>query len=734
MRIGKTGAIIITTNSGRFESKVLEEVPERSMIERDLDTMFLLPMARNEGNRKKPIYEMHKWWARRLGINFRTFLIASTLPSNKHDVSLGTDYYSHHDPSDITVLDPFMGGGTSLVEAAKLGARVLGNDIDPMAWFITKKEMDAWDEFDFKREFTWMNENLAEKLRSYFKTKDEQGNLVDVTYYFWVEIIPCPHCGTDFEGHIHYFLCDDGPHYTERRRVAFCHNCHAIREVQDGENGFDCTVCGAHTDCYDGPMGDQRYHCPMCGQRGSIKELYPRKKPFNKKLFALEYVDVDGKPQYKRADEFDIELYNKAKKDLRRLRKTLLIPKARIPTRCRLDKRPINFGYHRYEQMFNDRQLLCLGLILNEIVKISDQNTREFMLLAFSDSLAANNWFCSYAFGYRKMTPLFGIHSYRKILRPVEGNVWGSERGRGSFSNCVQKIIKGKRFGEKTWEYEVTGKEPKKIWTAETCNILQTIVPDSNGTTEDPRAIIRCGNSKNLSWIKAHSVDIILTDPPYYDNLPYSEMADFYYVWLKDIVQWPSYVHLHSPMGTSLVVNPRNNGKDHTRFADGLADVFKECHRVLKPNGLMIFTYHHKKPSAWMALTEALKVAEFNVVNVFPVLSEGKSGFHSSDGSLKWDEVLVCRPTERIHTKRMFRARLTERIDEEANAWILKIRDAGTLMGEGDELSLKMGLLTAHITRTNVDKKEIKDLFEQYNTPVKGKQTQLAILNGPGCN
>lgn len=691
---------------------LLGKVPEKSVLERDIEIENLIPLAKREGNRKKPIYEMHKWWARRLGINSRTLLIAATTPSSRHDITVWRELYGHHKPSDLVVLDPFMGGGTSLVEAAKLGAHVLGNDIDPMAWFVTKKELDEWSEYHFKRELNWISESIAEKLRSYYKTKDEDGEFRDVIYCFWVEIIPCPHCHAYFEGHVHYYLRDDHEHYQTRRRVAFCKKCHAIKELTGDERSFTCEICGISTDCDKGPMSDRRYTCPSCGKSGLLREIYPLEEPLEKKLFALEYVNAEGDRSYKRADDADVAQYERAAKDLKALRKDLPIPSDKIPSKNRLDTRPIIFGYKRYHQMFNDRQLLCLGLILKEIQKIADRNTREYFLLAFSDCLAANNWFCSYAFGYRKLTPLFGIHSYRRISRPVEGNVWGSKRGRGTFINTVEKIIRGKGFGQCSWELDMSERKPKRVETMEVCNVRSNpgYRSDDGG---GPRAVVKNGDSRDLSWILDQSVDIILTDPPYYDNLPYSEMSDFYYVWLKDIVEWPTEVRSHSPMSESLVVNPDNNGRDHERFIQGLTEVFAECHRVLKPDGLMVFTYHHKRANAWMALAEAIKLSGFNVVNVFPMLSEGKSGFHSFDGSLKWDEVMVCRPVERTQLKQFIGKGLKERIDVKVNAWTERLNSSNAAMGKSDQISLHMGMTAAYITRTNVQAHEIKMLFQQ---------------------
>ena len=121
-------------------------ISNQTLLETSFPIEKLYKLAVKEGNRKKPIYEMHKWWARRLGVNFRMLLISALLSSRRYQSTLWKNFYENDIDFDIMVLDPFMGGGTTVVEANKLGLRTIGVDIDPVAWFITKKEVEQWDE------------------------------------------------------------------------------------------------------------------------------------------------------------------------------------------------------------------------------------------------------------------------------------------------------------------------------------------------------------------------------------------------------------------------------------------------------------------------------------------------------------------------------------------------------------------------------------------------------------
>ena len=121
-------------------------IPSRTALESSPPVAFASRMALREGNRKKPIYQMHKWWARRLGSVFRSIILAATTPEKDAAILENGFFYEKHKFSGLRVLDPFVGGGTSLVEAAKCGASVVGVDVDPVACFVTSKELEACDE------------------------------------------------------------------------------------------------------------------------------------------------------------------------------------------------------------------------------------------------------------------------------------------------------------------------------------------------------------------------------------------------------------------------------------------------------------------------------------------------------------------------------------------------------------------------------------------------------------
>lgn len=673
----------------------------------------LIPLARREGNSKKPVYQMHKWWARRLGVNFRFLLLGAMSRSGVHEKTIWRQFYQPDTKLDITVLDPFMGGGTSIVEATKLGARTIGVDIDPMAWFIVNKQIGEVDEAAFREDWEAVQRDISERIRSYYYTQ-VNGKLATVVYYFWVEVIPCESCGHEFEGHIHFLLYSKKTNNgTGPSRLGFCHSCHKLHELRSDEKYIDC-ICGERTEVEKGNLlRGGKYICPNCHHEARISDLSPELLPLRHRLFAIEYIDPDtGERAYKKADAADQQLYEKANKDLTHLWDKLPIPKQSIPIEGRSDLRPVSLGYKKYHELFNRRQLLCLALILRRINGVTNSTHRELLLLAFSDSLACNNWFCSYAFGYRKLTPLFGLHAFRRIARPVEGNVWGTTIGRGSFTSSVEKVLRGKRFSAKPFEYIYEKERPRRI---EARNPAQaTIVSDVNNLVRasGQTAHLAIADSRDLSWLPERSVDLVLTDPPYYDNLAYSEMADFYFVWLKDHVKWSiKQTSQHSPISDSLFVRTTAE-EEHRHYTEGLTNVFSGCRKALKNEGIMVFTYHHVKRKAWESLTMALRHADFRVTSCFPILAEGKSGFHSDQGNLKWDIVFVCRPGAKENAldyrpgpaKRWLASRLTK-LGLEAGS-------GDGNFGGADRKSLAFGLTVSYLTNCNVSDEKIREILE----------------------
>ncbi len=152
-----------------------------------------------------------------------------------------------------------------------------------------------------------------------------------------------------------------------------------------------------------------------------------------------------------------------------------------------------------------------------------------------------------------------------------------------------------------------------------------------------------------------------------------------------------------TPYKEALFVSKKTK-EEHDRYANGLVKVFQECKRVLKSDGLMVFTYHHKDIKAWISLATALIENSFEVTNIFPVRSEGRSGFHSTSGSIKWDSVFCCRSMELGKKKVIKDSYFIKWINTHLHRWKKRLDEASIEFNEADEKSFIFSLAVARLT------------------------------------
>ncbi len=419
-----------------------------TLIEKNLPIERLNPVAMSEGNAKKPVYQMHKWWARRLGSVFRMITLAAFSPEDELETTVWRRFCDGADLQGKIVLDPFMGGGTTVVEALRLGCKVIGVDINPVAWFVTKKEVESVDLGTLDAAFHHLEQTAGNRIKGYYRTACPNGHAAEVMYYFWVKVADCIKCGTK----VRLF-----PNYELSRRdhinVCLCPYCLQIVETAGYDTNTTCHECGKVFDPRKGVSRRGVFQCSECGEEQKLLDAVDRKgAALEMELHALEgYCETCGR-FFKRVDDDDLRRWEQAKAEFERCKGSLLFPRQIIPTEGRSDPRPVNHGYTHFWQMFNERRLLCLSILLEQILQIPDQNVRELMLTAFSDCLDANNMFCKYEIEWHKVSLFFGLHAYHPIERATENNVWGTAFGRGTFVKCFEKVHRAKAYCHNPYE------------------------------------------------------------------------------------------------------------------------------------------------------------------------------------------------------------------------------------------------------------------------------------------
>lgn len=236
-----------------------------------------------------------------------------------------------------------------------------------------------------------------------------------------------------------------------------------------------------------------------------------------------------------------------------------------------------------------------------------------------------------------------------------------------------------------------------------------------------PRAIyLSCGDSA-ATGLADRSVDLVLTDPPFFDNVHYSELADFFYAWQQ-----------LTPRGfINGVASTRAEGEvqdtDAERFAGKLRAVFLECHRVLRDEGLLVFTYHHSRDMGWTAVAEAVIGAGFTIVNAHPIKAEMSVATPKAQAKepIQLDIAIVCRKAPAVSPERPSR----EAAIAAAGEKLSRLENAGFTLSRNDRKVALYGQLLTTLRSTE----ELPDVAQAVERAQEGllPRTKTRTLEPP---
>lgn len=321
----------------------------------------------------------------------------------------------------------------------------------------------------------------------------------------------------------------------------------------------------------------------------------------------------------------------------------LIFPKQRILEGAS-SARWLRHNYQYYYEIFNARQLLAFNFLIEAIQEIPEEEYQNAFITVFSNSLEYNNMMTPYNYPHRKLHHLFNYHAMPLTTTPVENAVWGvGSKGAGTFTNCYRRYVRAKQYCRKPFDkYKGLGGAVQTVVTKQE-RISANLVSSFEELSETPRgAFLLCGDSAHLPSIPEHSVDFVITDPPYFDSIHYSELSNFFYVWLSCLIDHQYFAAKRVPTEQEAIVN-KGMDKGEEDYQELLSSVFKESGRALKNDGKLIFTFHHTKWRAWWTMLTAIIESGFRVVDFFPVMSEYKVNPHiRNKQSLDMDLVLVC--------------------------------------------------------------------------------------------
>lgn len=625
------------------------------MIEKDFDISFIASLALKEKQIQqnyRPIIAVHKWFARRPGTLFRGLLLSEF--SNK---PLSEVFYLSNDFSKIKIADPFMGGGTPLLEANRIGCDVIGYDINPMSYWIVKREIEHLDAEQYNKAANFLRGELEKEVGAMFRTKcgvcGDKSAIVK--YYLWVKTIDCHSCKKSIDLFPGYLLSSDARH---PKNVFVCPSCGQLTETGNKLKPGNCKHCGAAL-LLNGPARHNHCKCLHCGTENSFPDA--KLGPPQHRLFALEYYCPSCKNEhngryFKVPDKHDLNIVAEAEK-LWKKTASRFVPTEEIPSGDETD-RLHRWGYRRYREMFNTRQLLGLELSARIISKMKDERVKNALATNLSDLLRYQNMLCRYDTVALKSLDIFSVHGFPIGLIQCESNllgIWDAEKGicvgSGGWINIIDKYRKAKAYCDAPFEARHNGIKNELVpikgeWIGDCHN---------SGRKEKCRIVdIHCGDSAALELQNA-TLDAVLTDPPYFGNVQYAELMDFCYVWLRRLIgdKNKEFKTISTRNSKELTGNV-NMGRDLGNFTEGLSTVFRKMVKALKPGSPLVFTYHHNTLEAYYPVGVAILDAGLTCTASLPCPAEMGASIHiNGTGSSIIDTVFVCRTKGTISRKKL---------------------------------------------------------------------------------
>ena len=577
----------------------------------------------------------------------RAILLAATMEGKETAQEFWRRYGDNEPHLDgLRVHDLFMGGGTTLIEASRLGAEVSGSDVDPTAQLIVAHSLNPAEAAEIRD----IGDELLSFLRKHFSTlyPNDTGEQL---HSFWIATVTCPHCGTSGPLYRSLVLArdrakpgavlrDDGATVFDPETLELCYLTSATQGKFQGasqEWAVDHSTFNA-----------LKYRCPSCQRRSSHRELQTGTAP--RELIAIERTAPGRRRKLFAPGDPDLAALDLARELLDDPPVALQLPDAEFePTRR--DPRPRSFGITAVRDLFTARQLLVLGAA-HAWVDAEDMSeaARRAVRLALSNALTTNNRLCSYATDYGRLSPLYSVRGYSLPALAVELNPLHASGGRGTLRQCLNRVLRSATTTTRRATWELATSTTAKM----TLDLPQRA----------PSVDVRCSSAADA--VLEDTIDLLVFDPPYYDYIQYDELTELFRAWN------PS----HVLKGETLQSAARD---DATAFGKRLADCLRPSLAVRHSRYPVAFTYHSAKPAAWEAIGVALDRLDLRVTAMWPVRSDGHMGHHSRPGSCDWDVVVVCRPArETYHAN----------IDDRQEVWAKNL--SGLEVGEADRTSFEL--------------------------------------------
>jgi putative DNA methylase len=386
------------------------------------------------------------------------------------------------------------------------------------------------------------------------------------------------------------------------------------------------------------------------------------------------------------------------------------------------------YNYLHWRDFFNARQQLCLGLLLKAILDIEDTPVQEQMLCLFSSTLEFNNLFCSFkGEGTGAVRHMFSNHILKPERAPLENSIWGTDKSSGTFSTLFEsRLLRAKRYLDEPFELELQrdlmGLKAGSRKTLASAPLDAHLVDSWQELRKAGRALMVLNGDSARLPVPDGSVDAVITDPPYFDFVHYSELSDFFFAWLSPVLS-KRYPWMKRPDSSDA---GEVQHKDPRVFARQLSRVFSECRRVLKGDGVLAFSFHHSRAEGWAAIYEAIEVAGLAVVAAHPVHAELKAASPKTAAKdpISLDAILVCKKRELVASGACAPQPILARVERLAN----QLEAAGLVVSRADRFVIAASQLLIDLGPAELPYQEIKVQLEQLQAALPAPARSSSLL------
>jgi putative DNA methylase len=559
---------------------------------RHLDAEAVSARVRREVRNREvhlPPVSTYRWWAR------RTEAVNGSI----------IDAVSGDKPGRMVVSDPFAGGGVIPLAAVMRGHSVYAQDLDPWAAAGLASMLALPDPEALRDGIAALTQRVLVSAQAAYGTVLSDGTPGLVTHTFRVAVAPCTHCGT-------------------RQRIY----PHALVSLT---SRVERNLPEAFLACPSGHLfkarRDQISSCPTCQLKTDPAQVYTPRRVVTCQCGEQDRLEARASAT---GLEWEVVLVERAGGG----RRELAIPTGGERTaaaaehaqpRMSLGTIPAGqetavlrrHGFRRWEDLYPRRQRAMVERLLDLAAGCStDQGVIAALRLAVVGSTEMAGHLSRWDRFYLKSYESMAGHRFNFTTLPVEPNVWGTATsGRGTTLRRLVQLVKAAE-----WLREHTG--GRRLQVQGPLHVGAATVPALVGEDVDGRPLKRpdvlvVAGSSQRQLLPSGSVDLVLTDPPYHDDVQYGELS-------QPLQAWAGLAAPES--GGDAVVN-RVTGQ---LVADGsytalLASIFRESARLLREDGHLIFSYANRDPRAWAQLLEALQSAGLRAAGCTIVHSENET-------------------------------------------------------------------------------------------------------------